>query len=201
MAVAILNQPDDMSHFRTFIAIEIGLEVKSRAAALISRLRESGAKVSWTRPENLHLTLKFLGDTPDTRIPEVCRAVAKVASRAQPITIGFRQAGAFPKLERPRTLWIGVEEGMTELLALQENLEDELAELGFPRERRRFSPHLTIGRVRSSGPSALALGELLRREQGFVAGETVADEIEVMASFLSPQGPTYQLLSHTGIGA
>jgi len=183
-----------MSLIRTFVALNVSSETRSRAVRLIDRLRESGAKVSWTRPENLHITLKFLGDTPDAQVGTVCRAVSEVAARFEPFRLRLFGAGAFPRSERPRTLWIGVDEGSDAAIALQRAVEDALYDAGFPPERRRFTPHLTLGRVRSGGPTMEALGQLVQQNADFDAGVTVIDELVTYASILEKTGATYQVL-------
>jgi 2'-5' RNA ligase len=185
-----------MSNIRTFIAIEISPDVRGKAAALIKRLRESEAKTSWTRPENMHLTLKFLGDTPDPLLPDVCRAVEKAVQDMEPFMVSFRQVGAFPRHEHPRTVWIGVEQGLEQLRQMQQRIEDELYEAGFQRERRKFMPHLTVGRVREGGSSMHLLGEMILENRDFVGGEVIVEDVIVFASFREPEGPTHQVVGH-----
>lgn len=189
-----------MAFFRTFVAVEVNAEVRARAERLIGKLKAGQAKVNWTRPENLHLTLQFLGDTPDTKIPEVCRAVADAAGAAVPFSMTLKAAGAFPRPERPRTVWVGVEEGSDQLRALQADIEGRLLDLGFPRERRRYTPHLTIGRVREGGAAQAMLAELLQQHAKFAGGSTRVDQVLVMASFLDSDGPTYQVLGRANLG-
>jgi 2'-5' RNA ligase len=151
----------------------------------------------------MHLTLKFLGDVPDTETPDICRVVSEVASRFEPFEITCRGAGAFPTPEHPRTLWIGIEDGAEELCALQAALENALKEqLGFPKEARRFQPHLTIGRVKHEPPSAHGeLAALLVKQAHFDADLSVIDELVVFASFLGRGGPTYEALGRAELGA
>src|SRR4029453_8459656 len=132
-----------MPRFRTFIAVDLAPRVAARAGELIDNLRVAGTQVNWVKTQHMHLPLKVLGDVPDTETPEVCRAAADVAKKFEPFEITCRGAGAFPTPEHPRTLWIGIEDGAEELCALQAALETALKdELGFPKEARRFQPHL-----------------------------------------------------------
>ena len=138
-----------MASIRTFIAVELSPRVLQRAGDLIARLSAAEAKINWVRPEQMHLTLKFLGDVPDTETPDICRVVSQVAAQFEPFEIICRGAGAFPNRERPRTLWIGIQDGAEELKALQAALDEALKkELGYAKEPRGFHPHLTIGRVK-----------------------------------------------------
>jgi 2'-5' RNA ligase len=189
-----------MALTRTFIAVEAAPEIRSRVADLVNRLRVADATVKWVEPENLHWTLKFLGDVSDEDIAHVCRHVGRVASSIEPFRLQARGAGAFPDSRRPRTLWVGVSEGEEEMIALQTGVEDALRPLGFQREGRRFKPHLTIGRVRAMPREAQTLGELIERHRDFDAGAAEVDELIVMASYLDRTGPTYQPLGRAPLG-
>jgi len=186
---------ETMTRLRTFIAVEASPDVQGRASALIQRLRTSQAKVSWTKPENMHLTLKFLGDTDESLIPDICRRISQAADRFTPFRVAFAHAGAFPSIQRPRTLWLGVAEGAEQMIALQAEVESALRELRFPREHRRFNPHLTLGRVRGGGAEQQELAQLLTAQADFVGGTCEVDELVYFASYLEPAGPTYQVLS------
>lgn len=189
-----------MALFRTFIAVEVSDDVRRRVSKITTRLQRSQAKVSWTQSENLHLTLKFLGDTPDTKIPDVCRGVARAAATVEPFTAQFTGVGAFPRPERPRTVWVGLTEGVTALQQLQLQLEEEMYAVGLPRERRKFVPHLTVGRVRGGGPTQQELAKLVQQEANTGAGRCNVHEVVTIASFLNPEGPTYQVLGRAPLG-
>lgn len=182
-----------MARIRTFIAVELGPSVIKRAGDLIDKLRITDAVVNWVRPQQMHLTLKFLGDVADTDTPDICRVVEKVASQIEPFEIICRGAGAFPGIHRPKTLWIGIQDGADELKALQAAIDDALKdELGYSREARGFHPHLTIGRVKSDG---FKLTSLLEQYHDFDADLAVIDEVVTFASFLDRQGPTHEALA------
>lgn len=187
-----------MARLRTFIALELSSGVKARARQLVDRLRITDSKINWVQPENMHLTLKFLGDVPEIETPEICRCVAKAAATIEPFEIVFRGAGAFPTAEHPRSLWIGVQDGTEYLLELQAAIEDALYnDLGFAKERRRFQPHLTIGRVKhAGGAEGKRLAELIEQNADFDGNLSVVDEVVTFASFLGREGPTYQALDH-----
>ncbi|MDX1944827.1 MAG: RNA 2',3'-cyclic phosphodiesterase [Pirellulaceae bacterium] len=191
-----------MPRIRTFVAVELSPQVKARAKELIGKLRGAAATVNWVRPEEMHLTLKFLGDVPDTDTPDICRVVAAAVADFEPFEIVCRGAGAFPTAEHPRTLWIGIRDGAEELTRLQGAIDDALKrELGFAREPRRFQPHLTIGRVKHEPPEAA--GELARlvAEQAEFDGDLAAiDEVVVFASYLDRRGPRHEALATAGLG-
>lgn len=186
-----------MQSIRTFIAVEVGNDVKARAADLIKRLKKAEADVRWVAPQNMHITLKFLGDVPNVEVPDVCRHVAEAVAQFEPFEIEFQAAGAFPDNARPKTLWIGVApgEGFDRLQAMSDAIESRLHdEMGFARERRRFQPHLTIGRVNSAGAAQAALAEIVEQNTSFDASIAEIDEVLIFASYLEKSGPTYNVM-------
>lgn len=183
-----------MARIRTFVALEVPDDVRARAANLIEKLRASDANVGWVTGDRMHLTLKFLGDVPEQELPEVCTAVRGVCEQSSAFEMRLGRAGAFPNVDRPRTIWLGVSEGAEPLEALQGEVEHALGELGFRRERRRYRGHLTLGRVRGGGPQQEVLSDLLRRYADFQTPHMLADEVVVLASYLDRTGPTYEVL-------
>ena len=189
-----------MSTVRTFVALELPGSVVTRANALIGRLKVADAKVNWVRPENLHLTLKFLGDVPESDIPAVCRVVDEAVRRFDPFELVFHGCGAFPTSSAPRTICIGVEQGAEELIQLQEAVAIGLKKLRFPREVRRFQAHLTLGRVKESGPASKELGRMIEEEYGeYDADLAAVDEVVTFASFLDRSGSKYEPLGHADL--
>jgi RNA 2',3'-cyclic 3'-phosphodiesterase len=192
-----------MPRIRTFIAVEISPSVIGRVGDLIDKLRVAAAEVNWVRPQQMHLTLKFLGDVPDTETPDICRVVNEVAASFEPFEITCRGAGAFPNVRDPRTLWIGIVDGAEELKQLAAALDEALkTKLGYPKEQRGFHPHLTIGRVKrelTGGRGELA--QLLEKHAQFDANLAVIDEVVTFASFLSRKGPTHEALGRAELGA
>ena len=191
-----------MPRLRTFIAVEMSPRVIGRVGDLIDKLRVAAAEVNWVRSQQMHLTLKFLGDVPDTETPDICRVVSQVTAGFEPFEIVCRGAGAFPNIQAPRTLWIGIEDGAAELKSLQTALDDALkSELGYGKEQRGFHPHLTIGRVKREPPgSAGELARLLEQHSEFDADLAVVDEIVTFASFLDRHGPTHEAICRAPLG-
>lgn len=179
---------------RTFIAVEISAETRSRARQLIERLRGTDAKISWVKPDCLHLTLKFLGDVDLRDIPGVCEAVTRAVADLPPFEIEAHGAGAFPTAARPRTIWLGVGRGADDMIALHDAVDRALGGIGYRHEQRRFRPHLTVGRVRG-GRDLDALGQLLAQHADFAGGVSSIDEVVVMSSDLTPDGPDYEPLA------
>ncbi len=184
------------SSIRTFVAIEIAQGVRDRAARLIKELGAATSNVRWVSAQNLHLTLKFLGDVPSREVPQVIAAVGRAAATIRPFELESASAGAFPNPARPRTIWLGARSGEPEIATLHAAVEDELAKLAFRKEQRRFQPHLTLGRVRQAGADMKQLAELIVRHADFAAGTTIVDEVVVFSSQLGPQGPTHEPMGH-----
>jgi RNA 2',3'-cyclic 3'-phosphodiesterase len=192
-----------MPRIRSFIAVEMSPRVVARVGELIDKLRVASQDITWVRQQQMHITLKFLGDVADTETPDICRVVRGVAERFEPFEITCRGAGAFPSTANPRTLWIGVQDGAEELKQLQAAIDEALKkELGFAKEQRGFHPHLTIGRLKrdvAGGRDQLA--SLLAEHAQFDADLAVVDEVVTFASFLGRGGPTHDALDHAELGA
>jgi 2'-5' RNA ligase len=189
-----------MARLRTFIAVDIGKVIRDRAVSLQEILARTGAEVKWVEPENIHVTLLFLGEVDDRTIPDVCRVVAEQAQRQPAFSMSIERVGCFPNARRPRVLWIGVGEGTQELCALHDALEPPLLDLGcYRREERQYTPHITLGRVRSERP-ADKLAAALSKHAGWQGGQTSVREILVMSSELRPQGPIYTVMSRAKLG-
>lgn len=189
-----------MRQTRTFVAVPVTQAVRKRAGDLITRLETAGVRVKWVPPENMHITLKFLGEQTDDAVALICKSVLAAARDVLPFEIQCCGAGAFPSLQRPRTLWLGVREGEAALLELQERVEAELAQHHFRREQRAYHAHLTLGRTRSGGAALAQLGEVLAKASDFDAGRASVEEVLVLGSFLERRGPRYEVLARAPLG-
>jgi 2'-5' RNA ligase len=189
-----------MARLRTFIAVAIDKAIRDHAVILQEALGRSGADVKWVEPENIHVTLLFLGEVEDRTIPAVCRVVAEVAAGLAPFEMSVEAVGCFPSPRRPKTLWVGVGEGRQELVALHDALEPPLLELGcYRREERQYTPHITLGRVR--GPAGTdELATALARRADWHGGQVRVREVLVMSSELRPEGPSYTVLGRGKLG-
>jgi len=178
---------------RTFIAIELPKAVKEALGALSNRLRRSGAKATWVQPENVHLTLRFLGDVSESVVNKLGERLAVAYQDLEPFTLSMARTGAFPNLRRPRVIWVGVgplEGGLAEAQAIA---EEAAVWVGLAPEKRRFQPHLTVARIRD----ARELGGLpmcLAQEADFAGGEFVVENVSLFSSRLTPNGPVYRRL-------
>lgn len=179
---------------RTFIAINLSPEIKKTLSLLIDELDKGSRNIKWIRQEGMHLTLKFLGEIGRERVPEIEDVLIRISKNYEPFVLKFKGTGSFPPGKKnPRVLWVGIEEGET-LRALQSQLEGELEKLGFPKERRKFHAHLTLGRVKSFFNLRGTLSLLEKyRERNF--GEMEAEKITFFQSILKPTGAEYSVLS------
>jgi 2'-5' RNA ligase len=184
--------------YRTFICVEIPASVRERIANLQRELRSIDAQVSWVRSENIHLTLKFLGDVERDRVAEVVESVRLAAEVIAPFEIEIGGAGCFPSPRNPRVLWVGFASVPDPLRQLHSRIEDLLARRGFAREEKKFSPHLTIGRIRAPRGAARVAESLIAR--GFDPESFVAHEVIVMRSELGAGGSVYTPQSFVKLG-
>ncbi len=184
-----------MQTIRSFIAIPLSDNVSRGTSRLIGRLRETDDGIKWVPVDNLHLTLKFLGEVDNTLVPKICEVTREICASYGPFELSFAGTGGFPTLEKARVLWVGIQDPSGALVKIVSELEKRFADLGFKPEPRDYTPHLTIGRTRGGGRRASpALIDQLKAEQGIALGEMQVDSIHLMASFLDKTGPTYQVM-------
>ncbi len=182
---------------RTFIAVALDPPIRRNLAVVQRRLEQVAANVKWVEEENIHLTLKFLGPVDERALYDVCRSVQQVAAEHEPFEMTVEGLGAFPHQRRPRVLWAGVSAGSAELVELAEHIDLALERLGWGREQRRFTPHITIGRFRRASTD---MEPALADYEQWQAGTQYVSRIEVMESELSGSGPRYSVLSHAELG-
>jgi 2'-5' RNA ligase len=181
---------------RAFVAVRMSEQVEDSVAKTIDELRRPDDRVRWVPRANLHITLKFLGATVDShRLQQLTAGLRQLATKTAPFEVAAAGIGAFPNLDRPRAFWVGlhnVESGA--LAALAARLETVAAEYGFEREKRRWSGHLTIGRVRGESiddETRDALNAL--RDRNF--GVSKIESITLYRSHLGPSAATYEALA------
>lgn len=184
-----------MARLRTFIAIDLGASLRDRCVSLQETLARTGMEVKWVEPENLHVTLLFLGEVVDRDIPDLCKAVAGTCAEHDAFPLSVEGVGCFPNPRRPRVVWVGIGAGSAELVRLHDALEGPLLDLGcYRREERQYTPHITLGRIKNDRP-AEALATALARQAKWRAGSTDVREVLVLSSELTSQGPEYTVLS------
>jgi len=179
---------------RIFLALDLPSEIKSALADLLRKLkRVAPPAISWAREPGLHLTLKFLGEIEETRLPGIVAAMQSVADTTPAFPLVVRGTGVFPPEPRPpRILWVGFEE-TPPLIDFQRRLETGMETLDFPREARPFHPHLTLGRIKAPGGLGAVL-DIWTKNEKIVWGEMTVREVILFQSILRPSGAEYSPL-------
>lgn len=184
---------------RAFIAIELPDGLRQAVARVQERLKGAGAGANWTRPEGIHLTLKFLGEVHDEKAQEILQALGVAARGTGSLTLAVEGAGAFPNVKAPRVLWLGVTGDIGKLAKLQAAVEDAMERLGFEREDRKFSPHLTLARIKFLKPRdnwpKIIEGVRDAKLGGFDAGH-----VSLMKSELRHEGAVYTEVGRVELG-
>ncbi|MFZ2359411.1 MAG: RNA 2',3'-cyclic phosphodiesterase [Anaerolineae bacterium] len=184
---------------RLFIAIELSPAVKQALGGLQADLKRRlpPRVVRWTNPDGIHLTLKFLGDTPEEKAQAVTQGVLAAAAGFEPFALRVAGLGCFPSPQRARVLWVGVPDMPKALAGVQRAIDLQMARLDFAREARPFSPHLTLGRVndRISPAERQTLAGLLERTEAGELGVVPVEEIVLFQSELRPDGAVYTALA------
>jgi len=181
------------------VAIELKDEVRDALQEVQKALGRAADAVRWVRPEQLHLTVKFLGEVPDDEVPRVAEAVARSAARSRPFEMQLTECGCFPPRGPVRIVWVGTHDGSGALLECVNAVEEELDGIGFPKDSRPFSAHLTIGRAKDGRSSE---GVRLAVESGKVRPvRQSVSELTLMSSVLSAKGPSYSVVARSKLGA
>jgi 2'-5' RNA ligase len=190
---------------RCFVAILLDDDARTAVAGEVDRLRPLCRAVAWVPAANLHVTLRFLGEQPDAAVDGLVEGLEETARLTPPFTLGLHGVGAFPGLERPRILWVGVAAGALELRALQARVQAALEARGFGREPRPWHPHLTVGRVFDPGRWRREAGPALRGEVARLGTRALADlavtRIALMRSDLRPTGARHHELRAVTLAA
>lgn len=185
-----------LQSMRLFVAVNFPDEIKQALGAFIKGIRQHPVDVKWVEVENLHLTVQFLGNVPEDQVSAIVDALNRSRTGVNPFYLSLSGVGVFPSIEQPRVLWVGVS-GETDFLSrLHRQVQKELEQLGFESEKRRFSPHLTLARVRSpQGFSAvMERAEQLAGKQGKFGTAKIVS-LDLMQSELEPKGPKYSFLT------
>ncbi|MDD5063507.1 MAG: RNA 2',3'-cyclic phosphodiesterase [Phycisphaerae bacterium] len=183
---------------RCFIAIDIDEEIRAALGDLQQKLRGSidvkKGDINWVNPDNIHLTLKFLGEIKDEKVAEICNIVEAAAGRHKDFELDIESVGNFGG-RSPKVLWVGTGKGGDDLLKLQEDIEESLALAGWPEETREFAGHLTLCRIRHP-IAGMKLAQASVDYKDFKLGTLSADSVSVYQSELKPSGPVYTVLGN-----
>ena len=178
---------------RTFIAIPVPESVFVLQGNLKNTIEKKTGKVRWVKRDQLHLTLKFVGDTPEESIDDVRGVMQKVANQMTPFKIFIQGVGCFPKIERPRVMWVGLDGAIDKLNQLVTAVHDGLHPLGFPREEKEFHPHITMARAKYPQKKTPDISSFLNTTYDPIPFRI--EKIQFISSELFPNGPVYTILS------
>ena len=178
---------------RAFIAIPLDPKIQHSIECMQDHLKKSNNDIKWVKPENIHITLKFLGDVTTEQINSVKQTLSNCTHNTRPFKVELSQLGAFPNIECPRTLWIGLKDSKQQLNRMAVSLEIALGKIGFQDDQRPFSPHITIGRIRSS-KNIDALAQSTSSYQISENCTQTISKIILFQSTLTSEGPIYKSL-------
>jgi RNA 2',3'-cyclic 3'-phosphodiesterase len=191
---------DNEKNIRAFLAIEPPEDILQAISRLQEKLkREISGRISWTRPQGQHLTLKFFGDISSGDVKNICSTVQNRIVSEPSLNLKVEKLGVFPDARRPRVIWCGVTGDVKKLFVLQKQLDSNFANIGFPAEDRPFRAHLTLGRIKDSH-GLTGISEALAKYSAFTAGEFSCAELILFQSKLSPQGAIYTKLAEFALG-
>ncbi len=192
-----MNNP---THYRLFIAVDLPPEARQSLAKVQSRLKSAGA-IRWTKPQQIHLTLQFLGDTPATQVEAITNALQRKVSPLPAFSIRLNGVGVFPNLKRPGIIWAGVTGEGDALKSLHHAVIAATQTVGFTPEKRPFKPHLTIGRVqkRAKPSDYAAIRQVIQHSTITEIAAFRIDHISLIRSQLNPAGPIYTQLARVDL--
>ncbi len=179
-----------MDEIRTFIAIEIPLEIRTAIDELQEILKQDRSDVKWVKSQNIHVTLKFLGNIMRSQVEVIADALERIANDFTSFSVYVKSIGTFPNINRPRVIWVGAETDNNELIRLAGAVNEALAPIGFEKGERPFKAHLTLGRVKGMKGVERVM-ERFAKNRDFDAGNFTASSVIVMQSELMPTGAVY----------
>ncbi len=183
---------------RLFIALPLPDEVERQLGRIISQLEQKGGRIKWVDSKNIHLTVRFLGDTEEALVQDLSSLIEAVAGKYQPVPAVIDRLGGFPSLHRPRVVWAGIRDNIEVLQKLAREVELAVRELRFPKEKKGFKPHLTLGRVKD--PSTVANLAAYMDDYELAEIPVLFDRLVLFKSTLTPQGPIYDRLRAALLG-
>lgn len=182
-----------MSKFRGFIAMDLASLPK--LIEFENKIKDTGANVKLVKPKNVHITLKFLGDTEEEKIDEIEKIMKNAVKDVDPFNIQLKSTGVFPNQNYMKVIWIGINNG-EKIGIIADKIDEDLSNIGFEKEKRKFSAHLTIGRVKSA-KNKDQLVQIIEKYKEFEFADVKVDAIKLKKSELTPKGPIYTTLKET----
>ena len=184
---------------RAFIALPLEPALAAEIRKVQERLNALGGAVRWISPEQLHLTLRFLGNVAANRLDDLAAALRRACARAAPIRLALEGAGCFPNMKSPRVIWIGIQGDLAPLRALQEQIAQETKPFGDHSDERAFQPHLSIGRVKAFGMEGRKVAQAIERATVPELGEWTVHHVLLVRSKLTPDGARYSTLAEVAL--
>lgn len=179
-----------MLDLRLFLAIDIPNSARGKITEAQSFYKALNLDAAWVKPSNMHLTLKFLGNTQPGLIPKIKSRVAEIAKATPPFSITLGNVGVFPDLSRSRVLWVGIVEAEGRLGSLKEKIEQQMTQLGFPADRKQSVHHLTLGRIKS-GKGMERLKKVIEAAHSSNMNTFEVSSVQLIKSELTPKGSIY----------
>jgi len=193
---------NNQESIRTFIAIELSEDLIKGLSSLEDRLKSfASSSIKWIDPHSIHLTLKFLGQTPLHLVPSITSALDTICRTTRPFELSIAKLGSFPNLRQVQIVWVGVDGEIKGLNQLQQDIERAISPLGFPTEKRAFAPHLSLARVRDTATVAerQSLGDLLVRTSLTAPLNMIVSSVSLIQSQLTPRGSIYTTLHKSSL--
>lgn len=184
---------------RIFIAIELPEEIQKKLGDFANSIKNSQDKISLVSPQNIHLTLKFLGNVPINDIASIQSIISETAKLYTPFEASVKGTGIFPNERSPRILWIGTDKGKETIKKIYTDLENKLASIGIPKEERGFTAHLTIGRIKYI-KDIKEFAQNISKHKEDLFGNFVVNGISLVKSTLTPKGSVYEILHMAKLG-
>ncbi len=182
-----------MASIRTFIAITVPPSIQGTVEKIQERFKEIRSPIRWVKPSHLHLTLKFLGNVDEEQIEDIKECLANAGQEINTFLLKSTEIGIFPNINYPRVVWLGFSDPTRLLHKLEENIENQLQKIGFQPEDRKFTPHLTIGRIKSlKGKTDII--RMIHNEKNISYDNIHVTGIKLIKSNLKPSGPEYSVL-------
>ncbi|HMC28951.1 MAG TPA: RNA 2',3'-cyclic phosphodiesterase [Verrucomicrobiae bacterium] len=191
------DQINSPKKIRLFLAVNLPKGIKDSIEDCRRKFasRLDAGSVRWTRSEQLHITLKFIGYVTEDSATEITNAVAAACRGTGPLTLTAEALGCFPRVRSPRVLWVGISGDVEPLLLMQKRIDSSTAQWAEP-EKREFTPHLTLARLKEPKPKEIrAIGQFIEANKAARFGEWQARQVDLMQSVLSPNGATYRAIA------
>jgi 2'-5' RNA ligase len=180
---------------RIFIAVELNSEVKNKINEVVSSIKNYNLPVKWVEKDNLHITLKFLGEVKENKINDLTKLLKNEVEKNNRFTLKVEGLGAFPNNKKPRVIWVGTTDGKDKICDIAQKLEESLPKNGFgKKEEKPFSSHITIGRVKEVGKLS-DFSTVLPKLDNLSFGVVEVNSINLMKSALTPKGPIYEVVA------